>query len=369
MTITLRRRTTGKKTSLYLDYSYKGQRKYEFLRLYLQKEAENIKLTSVQKQQNKETLQLAEAIKAKRQLEIQNGIWGFSTIENSKASLKAYLKKILTTKEQSMGNYGNWQSMLKLLDLYTRGMDVTFEQATPKWLEGFKDYLQNQCKKKNGKVLSANTVVAYYSKLSYALKQAVKDGLIIQSPTARVNSPKGKETKREFLNIEELRKLFHTPCDFQILKSAFLFSALTGLRHCDIKNLQWHHLQYSEKLGYFIRFKQQKTGGEETLPISNDARELLGTKGIDVDYVFKNLQYSAWHNIKLREWLMDAGITKKLTFHCARHTFATLQLAHGTDIFTVSKLLGHKNLKTTQVYAKVIDQTKVEAMSKIKLFA
>jgi integrase len=69
----------------------------------------------------------------------------------------------------------------------------------------------------------------------------------------------------------------------------------------------------------------------------------------------------------LKDWLIDAGINKHITFHCARHTYATLQLTLGTDIYTVSKLLGHKNLSTTEIYAKVINEKKVEAANKIKI--
>jgi site-specific recombinase XerD len=71
--------------------------------------------------------------------------------------------------------------------------------------------------------------------------------------------------------------------------------------------------------------------------------------------------------MKLQQWMMKAGISKTITFHCARHTYATLQLTAGTDIYTVSKLLGHKELKTTQVYAKIIDDKKKEAANKIIL--
>jgi site-specific recombinase XerD len=79
------------------------------------------------------------------------------------------------------------------------------------------------------------------------------------------------------------------------------------------------------------------------------------------------LEYSAYNNTLLREWVKEAGITKYITFHCFRHTYATLQLSLGTDIYTVSKLLGHRELKTTQIYAKVIDKVKREAADKIKL--
>lgn len=120
-------------------------------------------------------------------------------------------------------------------------------------------------------------------------------------------------------------------------------------------------------LRWYIRFRQNKTKGAEKLPLSDQARDLLKEIGKPEERVFKGLKYSAWHNLKLQQWVMKAGISKTITFHCARHTYATLQLTLGTDIFTVSKLLGHKDIRTTQIYAKIIDEKKMEAANRIKL--
>jgi len=88
---------------------------------------------------------------------------------------------------------------------------------------------------------------------------------------------------------------------------------------------------------------------------------LVGERKVDEERVFKGLKYSAWHNLKLAQWMMKAGITKKITFHSARHTYATLLLTKNVDITVVSKLLGHSDIKTTQIYAKVIDKRKIDA--------
>jgi integrase len=131
--------------------------------------------------------------------------------------------------------------------------------------------------------------------------------------------------------------------------------------------MTWSEVQFSNEIGHYIRFRQKKTKGAETQPISEQAFELLGERTTAEERVFVGLKYSAWHNLKLQQWVMKAGISKTITFHCARHTYATLQLTLGTDIYTVSKLLGHKDLKTTQIYAKIIDERKKEAANKIKL--
>ena len=164
-----------------------------------------------------------------------------------------------------------------------------------------------------------------------------------------------------------MQALVKTDCESKQLKTAFLFACLTGLRWSDINKLVWSEVQHSDEMGYYIRFRQQKTKGAETLPISEQARNMLGEEKEKTERVFKGLKYSAWHNVKLAQWVLRAGITKNITFHCARHTYATLQLTMGTDIYTVSKLLGHRELKTTQIYAKVIDNKKKEAANKIQL--
>ena len=103
------------------------------------------------------------------------------------------------------------------------------------------------------------------------------------------------------------------------------------------------------------------------MPISEQAFSLMGERKEPTDQVFEGLEYSAYHNKHLFQWIGAAGITKEITFHCFRLTYATLQLSMGTDIYTVSKMLGHRELKTTQIYAKIIDKTKRDATDKIKL--
>ncbi|WP_394991179.1 site-specific integrase, partial [Emticicia sp.] len=200
-----------------------------------------------------------------------------------------------------------------------------------------------------------------------ALKQAFKDGMLQTDLNAKIEPIKTAETQRNFLTIEELNSLVRTECQNVLLKRAALFSALTGLRHSDIQKLTWSELEYIEGNGYFIQFKQQKTKGVEMMPISEQAFSLLGERKKPTDKVFDGLEYSAYQNKFLYQWITAAGISKDITFHCFRHTFATLQLSKGTDIYTVSKMLGHRELKTTQIYAKIIDETKRKAADSIQL--
>jgi integrase len=199
------------------------------------------------------------------------------------------------------------------------------------------------------------------------LKQAYKDGYLQTDLNAKTGTIKPQETQRKFLTLEELNTLVKTECTLPILKQAALFSALTGLRFSDIEKLVWDELEHIAGQGYFIHFKQKKTNGFEVLPIAEQAYTLLGERKAATEKVFEGLTYSAWTNNHLFRWITKAGITKDISFHCFRHTYATLQLSKGTDIYTVSKMLGHRELKTTQVYAKIIDKTKRDATDKIKL--
>jgi integrase len=362
MKVTLRQRTKNGKISLYLDYYHKGNRKLEYLRLYLIDKPR----TAEERSFNRKTLQLAEHIRAKRQLEIQSGLYGFNDSEKLNSLFLTYFELLAEKRKDSHGNYGNWLSTLKHLKNWEKS-NVRFADINRKWLEDLKYYLVHEAKTKQGTNLSKNSCVSYFNKVRAALKEAVKEGIIPRNPGEEVTGIKEAETHREFLTLDELKQAVKAHCDIEVVKNAFIFSALTGLRFSDIQKLTWSEIQHSEENGYYIRFRQKKTEGMETLPISDDAIAFLGERKTGSEKVFPNLTYSDYNNAKIREWMIRAGIEKHITFHCARHTYATLQLTLGTDIYTVSKLLGHKSLKTTEIYAKVIDQKKKEAANKIKL--
>lgn len=276
-----------------------------------------------------------------------------------------YFKQLADKRKAS--NFDNWVSAYNYLVKFTNG-NLKFADLNESKLTDFKEYLlTTQSIKSNKTKLSQNSAVSYFNKVKAALKQAYKDGKLLSDLNAKIEAIKQAETQRNFLTIEELNTLVKTECNNPLLKRAALFSALTGLRFSDIKKLIWSEIEYIEGNGYFIQFKQQKTKGVEVLPISEQAFGLLGDRKEPTEKVFAGLTYSAYENKHLAKWIGLAGITKDITFHSFRHTFATLQLSKGTDIYTVSKMLGHRDLKTTQIYAKIINQTKREAADKIKL--
>jgi integrase len=285
--------------------------------------------------------------------------------EAGKQNFVEYFRKL--AKKRKSSNYGNWNSALKYLEAFTKGT-LAFTDLNEAVLEDFKEYLLSTKSTRSDKTtLSQNSAVSYFNKVKATLKQAYKDGILQTDLNAKIEPIKAAETRREYLTIEELNELVLKPCIDPILKRAALFSALSGLRFSDIQKLTWSEVEKDSGQGYFLKFKQQKTEGVETHPISEQAYNLLGEHREQFDKVFEGLKYSAYQNKHLAQWIGSAGITKNITFHNFRHTYATLQLFYGTDIYTVSKMLGHKDLKTTQVYAKVANKLKQEAANKIQL--
>ncbi len=369
------KKISGNRQSLYLDFypaishPETGEpTRREFLGLYLFDKAKN----PIDKQHNKETLQLAEQIRQKRENHLNKPeIYTGYELEQKRIkelgeqNFVTYFKSLADKRKAS--NHDNWVSAYNYLDTFTNG-NLKFADLNEKFCNGFKEYLLTTKSNKSSKTtLAQNSAVSYFNKLKATLKQAYKDGYLNTDLNAKIEPIRQVETRRSFLTIEELNSLVKTECNNPLLKRAALFSALTGLRFSDIKNLVWGELEYIENNGYFIQFKQQKTKGVEMMPISEQAYSLLGERKEPSDKVFEGLTYSAYENKHLYQWIGAAGITKDITFHCFRHTFATLQLSKGTDIYTVSKMLGHRELKTTQIYAKIIDQTKREAANKIIL--
>lgn len=329
-------------------------------------------LSPIDKYSNGETLRLAEQIKQKRENyinkpEIYTGYEKeqLKIREQGEQNFIDYFRKLADKRKAS--NHDNWVSAFNYLEKFTNGI-LKFADLNETFCNEFKEFLlTTRSIKSNKTTLSQNSAASYFNKLKASLKQAYKDGLLTDDLNRKIEPIKQAETQRNFLTIEELNTLVKTECNNPLLKRAALFSALTGLRFSDIKKLIWGEIEFIKGNGYFIQFTQQKTKGVEMMPISEQAYSLLGERKEPTNKVFEGLVYSAYENRHLAKWIGLAGITKDITFQCFRHTFATLQLSKGTSIYTVSKMLGHRELKTTQIYAKIIDQTKREAADKIEL--
>lgn len=347
-------------TSLYLDIYVNGSRTYEFLKLYLVPEK-----SKADKANNAETMRLAEAIKSMRIVDIQNGRFGFKSQYKLDTRFFEYYDKCVAERlrDDSSGNTGNWRSARKHLALFWRE-GITLGEISAADCEKFKVYLERRAKTPAGKHLSKNSQHSYFCKLKACLKQAVADGLIPSDPSANVSPVKEVVTERCYLTQDEVKALAKVECRYPVLRRAFLFSCLTGIRWSDINKMKWAEVQPFNG-GTRIVFTQKKTQELEYLDINAQAASLLGERGKPSERVFTGLKYTSYMNAELVRWAASAGISKPVTFHSARHTFAVMMIDLGTDIYTVQKLLGHKELRTTQIYTKVLDKRKQEAVDNI----
>ncbi|WP_372750966.1 tyrosine-type recombinase/integrase [Labilibaculum sp.] len=360
--VTLRKRAISKgRYSLYLDY-YPGIRnpstmkmtRRESLGIYIFQAPKN----SIEQSYNKEILQKAEGIRAIRVQSLINEEFDFLDKHKLKASFLDFFYDLVLKKDQ------------KWLMVYTHfsnfvNNQCTFEDVTINLCRRFRSYLlnANQLKHKNLKI-SRNSSASYFSTFRALLKIAYRDKLIPENINDFLEKIDYEDTKKEYLTLEELKQLANTPCKIPVLKSASLFASLTGLRISDILKLDWSEIILASDDGYCMRIRTEKTETETTLPLSEEALELCGTPSLGK--VFKGLERTMVYQ-PLKKWVADAGITKNITFHCFRHTFATLQIAAGTDIYTVSKMLTHKNVSTTQIYADLVSFKKRESANKISL--
>lgn len=322
---------------------------------------------------DKETMLFADAVRRKLQKQYDDLILLGDNQELKQKELLqenfiSYCEELLKKRHRNSSDAirVNWKRTIELLKLYV-GKEAKFSQIDLKFSENFKMFLLSApCSGSKKGVISVNTSATYFSIFKAILKQAFIDGYFSSDLSGKIKGIPNRESRREYLTEEELNILVKTPCDNEVLKRASIFSALTGLRHSDIQKLKWKEIVVDgEKIE--LHFTQKKTKGVEYKPISKQALELCGERrGLD-DLVFENLPNPSWVSRPLKKWIEKAGIHRNITFHCFRHTYATLQLANGTDIYTVSKMLGHTNVNTTQIYAKVIDEKKIKAAEVIKL--
>jgi len=330
-----------KKFSLFLDIYFEGRRQYEFLKLYLGSD----------KPSNRATLTLAESIRAKRELELQNDQYGFIPEYKKKINFVDYFERITKEKEKSH----IYNNTLKHVRDFTGGF-IQLRAIDEKWISEFSNYLHTKVKH--------NSVIVYFNSLKAVLNRAVKNKLIQTNPFAYFDNLKKVETFKTYLIFDEVQKLADTDCKKPDVKRAFLFGCYTGLRISDIMKLQWNDIKEDH-----IEFRQKKTGEIVYFPMSGMLRKILFSSRDNILNLPENnvftLQSERINARYLKEWTIVAGIRKDVTWHTARHTFATMSLSSGTDLYTVSKLLGHSDIKLTQVYAKVVDELKRKAVDSL----
>ncbi len=350
--------------SYYLDIYYKGKRSYEFLKLYHLPE-----ISSRIKEQNHRTLEAVEAIKSKRILEIIGGEYDKKKANGkSKMLLMDWLETYRNEKRsKGMRGINVVDSLVVIVEKFIGKKKVRMQDIDKNFCIKYIDWLKNEYISQYGKNLSQTSVSNYTTYLSIALNAATRTGVIEKNPfmslsrTERIKVPK---SKREYLTIDELKTLIATDCPNKLVKQAYLFSCYCGLRISDLYRLKWKDISCNNGQ-WMASVVMQKTTTPIFLPLSEQARKWLPERNNTRDdlNVFNGLVCKEQVNNVLAEWVKRAGITKKITFHTSRHTFATMMLTLGADLYVTSKLLGHANVSTTQIYAKVIDSKKIDAVN------
>lgn len=359
------------KCSLYLDYypaiidqSTGKKTRREFLKLKIHANPKS----EIEKAHNKETISFAELIRSKRLIQLRDKEYGFKENVNLNINFIAFYDVVIEgyLNNGSHNNYLSWNAS-KNYFVACFGNNLTTTQLGLLHIKKYRDFLlktKNLRTKKDK--LAINTASSYYKKFINVLKQAYKQNLTDVNLALHAEYIKEEETHREYLTEEELGVLWRTDIKHKIIKHMAFFSCLTGLRFVDIKNLKWEKVYNDKHQGHYIQIKEKKTSNIYNHPISETAFNILKLQNTDLGEVFTGINYSQIVR-PLKQWIKDSGINKKISFHNFRHSYATLQLANGTDIYTVSKLLGHKNVSTTQIYTKVMDKNKIVAANRINL--
>lgn len=370
--VTLRKKKiANNKESLYLDYfppiinpSTGKESRREFLKLQIYSKPKD----DLEKTHNKTTLQYADLVRAKRLMQIRDHEFGFKENVNLSIDFVAYYQTIVDKyyNSGSNSNYFSWKSSLAYFKVFV-GNKIQSHLLTKNHIKNYREFLieTKNLRTGDGK-LSTNTTSSYFKNFLMVVKLAYKDNLITEDLTKYAEYIKEEATYREYLTEEELAKLWNTEIKIEAVKHMAIFAALTGLRFSDIENLTWENVHKDKHQGFYIKVLEKKTGNLYNHPIPEPAYNILKLQPSKFGKVFEGLKYSQITR-PLSDWIKKSEVNKKISFHNFRHSYATLQLANGTDIYTVSKLLGHKNVSTTQIYAKVIDKNKIEAVNRIKI--
>ena len=362
-TVTLRTRPLkNRMLSFYLDY-YPGYRdketmkviRHESLGIYVYANPRNKREQSF----NEVMTEKAEAIRCRRFESVVNERYDFFDRYKLKADFLEYYRKQLRKHDQK------WEFVYLHFRNFVHGK-CTFEEIDIDLCNKFREYLLSAKKLRRNGPITRNSASGYWSTFRGFLKILYRNGMIKTNVNDFLDKIETEDVVKEYLSVEELYKLAETPCKKPILKIASLFSCMTSLRISDILALCWEDIVDYSAGGKCVHIITQKNKAEDIIPISEEALGLIGYSSEKKGLVFKGLMRS-WTQAPMKEWIRSAGITKNITFHSYRRTFATLQAAAGTDIRTIQSIMAHKSITTTQRYIKVVDANKREASKKITL--
>lgn len=342
MKVHLRTKKLSEGLSYFLDYYHNNTRVKEYLKIHIIPGDPAVK----------DKKRLAEKIRAQRELDLDNEILGFVSPNKKHIDFFAYFDRFI--KASHRRDLRMFNAVLARLKKFCGKQELSASSINEKFCKDFRHSLT--------KDLHGETPFNYFRVLTRVLTEAVKDKIYYVSPASAVPNPRpsNKVLNKNILTDQEIKILFNTPCNTQT-KTAFLFCCFTGLRAVDVRELQWKNIDLKNKM---FRFSQSKTGGRMYPPLSLTAISLLGPEGEGPVF---NLPTQAAMNKTLKAWVIRAKIKKHITFHCARHTFATSLLVHGADLKTTSELMGHTNTRETEKYTHISERMKRKAVDLISL--
>jgi integrase len=357
MSVQLRKKAcAGGKQSYYLDIYHNNERHYEFLKLY-QFRAK----TEDQKNKNDEIKLLAESIRAKRELELQAREYDYIPAFKKNIDFVAYYDKFVndyTHKDKRIVKY-SFHHFKLFLNGKGLGDSLNAKLLTEDICRQYREYLET--------AVNGETICNYFTKFKKVINKAFEDNIIKTDFAKKIKNTKDEGLKKQILNFEEIQLLAHAYCGSDNVKRAFLFSLFTGLRFVDVKALKWNNIQNDRLTITQEKTKHKSKNATLTMDLNNSAIKLIGERGKNDENVF-NLPSHTGCLKDLKVWVKKAGISKHITWHCARHSFAVNLLDSdvvGADIKTVSSLLGHSGLKHTEKYLHVIDKRKKEAINRL----
>lgn len=367
--------------SLYLEYYFGYSKVYdeakgkEVIKIDRHKEQLSLYLwqaprTPIERQQNKETLELAKKIRFERGQDLLESVEGYRLKKDRDINFLDYFQGYIdkyTKKDYRMIVIAlkRFSDFLHDTPEYNKfEKRIKPEQITKDMVEAYTEYLQSRSVGEGAKSI--------YARFKKVIKYAVEHDVISKNPCNGIVIKVDEQIlKKEVLSPEEIQRLIATHYDNENpnIRRAFIFCLYCGLRYCDVKDLTFANVDYSNKL---LKFEQNKTKGHSSnsgviIPLNDGILSLMGEPNSPNnrdEAIFPLPSYEMCLKA-LKRWVKRAGINKHISWHCARHSFAVNILNNGANIKTVASLLGHSGLKHTEKYTRAIDSLKQEAINSL----
>ncbi len=345
-----KRQNSSGTTSLYLEIYIGGKRRCEFLN-----ELKLLKpISHIEKAYNKNCLELANQVMVTRAKEIFEQGYDLKRSIGRRLIICDWMQGYIAKyKKKDVRNLRNAVNKFRIFLDEEGKANMLFGELNEQHLVDFQDYLNRICKGEGAS--------SYFNRFKKILRVAFREGVINKDYAASVKTKIGIPREKDVLTSQEIELLYNTPVSNTEVKRAFLLCCMTGLRWVDVKFLKWSHVDFKEN---FIKKSQEKTQREVEVTLNSAAVKLLGQPEEDEKSVFR-LPSQDGANKTLGSWVKKAGIKKKITWHCARHTFGTLLVYNNTDINTTANLLGHTSLKYITRYVKTVKDQKERATNKL----